>query len=59
MVLTAATSAFDSGSLLLLVTGKGRRERRVPFSIELRRVLYRFGQFKERGGLQSDLMFSA
>ena len=28
--------------------GKGRKERRVPMSIELRRILYRFGQVKER-----------
>jgi integrase/recombinase XerD len=43
----------------LTVVGKGRKERRVPFSVELRKVLYRFGQFKERAELRSHLMFPA
>jgi integrase/recombinase XerD len=31
----------------------------VPFGIELRKVLSRFGQFKERAGVGSELMFPA
>jgi site-specific recombinase XerD len=30
------------GNLLLTVTGKGRKSRRIPFSYELRRVLTRY-----------------
>jgi integrase/recombinase XerD len=56
-VLTAPVSAFDFDNLLLKVFGKGRKERRVPFSIELRKVLFRFGQVKDRLGVQSQLMF--
>lgn len=37
-------------NLLLTVCGKGRKERRVPFGLELRRVLYRFDQIKTRSG---------
>ena len=50
---------FDLDNLLLVVVGKGRKERRVPMSIELRKVLFRFGQFKERAEVVSDLMFPA
>jgi site-specific recombinase XerD len=56
-VLTARTADFDFGNLLLTVYGKGRKERRVPFSLELRKMLFRFGQFKERAGIPSELMF--
>jgi integrase/recombinase XerD len=58
-VLGATVRAFDFDNLLLAVYGKGRKERRVPISIELRRVLFRFGQFKERSDVTSDLMFPA
>ena len=58
-VLTARVTAFDFNNLLLTLYGKGRKERRVPFGIELRKVLFRFGQFKERAGVRSDLMFPA
>jgi site-specific recombinase XerD len=34
---------FDLDNLLLVVVGKGRKERRVPMSLELRKVLFRFG----------------
>ena len=40
-------------------SGWARPERRVPFSIELRKVLFRFGQFKAREGVTSELMFPA
>jgi integrase/recombinase XerD len=58
-VLGASVRDFDFDNLLLTVTGKGRKERRVPFSTELRKVLFRFGQFKERSGVASHLMFPA
>lgn len=58
-LLTARSADFDLDNLLLVVIGKGRKERRVPFSTELRKVLFRFGQFKDRSGVRSDLMFPA
>jgi integrase/recombinase XerD len=58
-VLSARVAAFDFDNLLLTIYGKGRKERRVPFSTELRKVLFRFGQFKERAGIECDLMFPA
>jgi integrase/recombinase XerD len=50
------TSAIDFDNLLITVRGKGQKERIVPFSHELRKVLFRFmkhGQkfvFPVRGG---------
>jgi integrase/recombinase XerD len=41
----------------LTVVGKGDKERRIPFSIELRRILFRYGQARERIGVPGDLMF--
>jgi integrase/recombinase XerD len=58
-LLTARVRDFDFDNLLLTVLGKGRKERRVPMSIELRRVLFRFGQVKDRAAVSSDLMFPA
>jgi site-specific recombinase XerD len=46
-VLRAPVDAFDFDDLLLTVRGKGRKERRVPFSIELRKVLFRWGSLKD------------
>jgi integrase/recombinase XerD len=47
-LLTAAIKDFDFDNLLLTVYGKGRKERRVPMSIDLRKILFRWGQVKER-----------
>jgi integrase/recombinase XerD len=58
-VLSARVADFDYDSLLLTVFGKGRKQRRVPISTELRRVLLRFEQFKERSEIRSELMFPA
>ncbi len=58
-LLSAHVSDFDFDNLLLTVIGKGRKERRVPMSVEGRRVLYRYGQAKERVKVTSDLMFPA
>jgi integrase/recombinase XerD len=58
-LLTARVCDFDFDNLLLIVVGKGRKQRKVPISIELRKLLFRFGQFKQRGSVTSDLMFPA
>ena len=58
-LLTARVSDFDFDNLLLTVAGKGRKQRRVPFSTELRKVLFRFAQVKERSEVASELMFPA
>jgi integrase/recombinase XerD len=57
-LLTAKCSDFDFDQLLLTVFGKGRKERRVPFSTSLRKVLFRYKQMRD-GAAQSDLMFPA
>jgi integrase/recombinase XerD len=48
-VLTLRVQDVDMDNLLLTVTGKGRKQRRIPFSFELRRVLYR--HIADRQGL--------
>ncbi len=58
-LLSAKVTDFDFDNFLLLVTGKGRKQRKVPFSIELRKMRFRFTQVKEKGGIRSDLMFPA
>lgn len=58
-LLTARTVDFDLEQMLLTVVGKGRKERRVPFSTELRKVLFRFARLKEASGIRGDLMFPA
>jgi integrase/recombinase XerD len=47
----------DSANLLLKVRGKGRKERIVPFSFELRRTLFRWSQIAERHRWQLELLF--
>ena len=39
--------------------GKGRKERKVPMSVELRKVLFRFEKIKERAACGRSLMFPA
>ena len=56
-LLTARVSDFDFDNLLLTVVGKGRKQRKAPMSVELRRLLFRFGQFEARKGITSELMF--
>jgi integrase/recombinase XerD len=58
-LLTAGVEDFDLDNLLLTVVGKGRKQRRVPISIQLRKLLFRFAQVKQRAGITSDLMFQA
>ena len=49
-LLTALTTSFEQDDLLLTVIGKGDKQRRVPFSIELRRM-FRYLQTGERLGI--------
>jgi integrase/recombinase XerD len=48
-VLTLSVQDVYFDNLLLVVTGKGRKQRRIPFSYELRRVLCRYAA--DRQGL--------
>lgn len=41
----------------MTVFGKGRKERRIPFSFELRKVLYRWQQVRERAQARCELVF--
>jgi len=43
---------------VLKVFGKGRKERLVPFSPELRKRLYRFEQLKAKKGIRSELVLA-
>jgi integrase/recombinase XerD len=58
-LLDAEVGAFDFEDLLLTVVGKGDKQRRVPFSIELRKILYRYRQQREVLGVPAScrLMF--
>lgn len=58
-LLTVRVADFDFDNLLLTVMGKGRKQRKVPFSTELRKVLYRFSKVKAEKADASELMFSA
>ena len=58
-LLSAHVSDFDFDNLLLTVVGKGRKQRKVPTSIELRKLLFRFAQVKDRTGISSDRTFPA
>jgi integrase/recombinase XerD len=58
-LLTACVNDFDFDNLLLTVIGKGRKQRKVPFSTELRKVLFRFAKVKVNADVTSELMFPA
>jgi integrase/recombinase XerD len=55
--LTLRTRDLDFDNLLLTVFGKGRKERRIPFSFELRKALFRFQQVRARKNAAFDLVF--
>jgi integrase/recombinase XerD len=55
--LTLRRSDVDFDNLLVTVFGKGRKERRVPFSSELRKVLFRYEQVRVKQCPQAELMF--
>jgi integrase/recombinase XerD len=56
-VIKLSAADVDMENLLLTVYGKGNKERKIPFSFELRKVLFRYGQFKNRHGVDFDLLF--
>jgi site-specific recombinase XerD len=47
----------DFSNLILRVFGKGRKERLVPFSPELRKRLLRFDQLRTKKDVRSELVF--
>jgi integrase/recombinase XerD len=57
--LTLRRGDVDFDNLLVTVFGKGRKERRVPFSFELRKVLYRYEQVRVRQCPRCELFFSS
>jgi site-specific recombinase XerD len=58
-LLDARVQDFDFDDLLVTVIGKGDKQRRIPFSVELRRILFRYVECRERFGLpaKEPLMF--
>src|SRR5262249_34688136 len=55
--LTLSTVDVDFDNLLVTVFGKGRKERRIPFSFELRKVLFRYERVRARQCPRCELMF--
>ena len=55
--LTLRRADLDFDNLLVTVFGKGRKERRVPFSFELRKVLFRYDQVRARQCSRCELFF--
>jgi site-specific recombinase XerD len=50
-LLDARVEDFDMDDLLVTVVGKGDKQCRIPFSIDLRRILFRYLQQRERFGV--------
>ncbi len=55
--LTLRRTDLDFDSLFVTVFGKGRKERRIPFSFELRKVLFRYEQVPTKQCPRCDLAF--
>ena len=49
---------IDADNLILKVIGKGQKERLVPFSPELRKRFYRFGQLRTKKNVRSEFVFA-
>jgi integrase/recombinase XerD len=47
---------IDFDNLILKVFGKGQKERLVPFSLELRRRIYRYRQLREKKGITGEFL---
>lgn len=60
-LLDARVKDFDFDDLLVTVIGKGDKQRRVPFSVDLRRILFRYVENRIRFGVPASepLMFPA
>lgn len=56
-MLTLRRDDVDFSNLILKVFGKGRKERLVPFSPELRKRLFRFDQLRTKKDVRSDRVF--
>ena len=56
-VIQLRTGNVDLENLLITVYGKGNKERKVPFSYELRKILFRYGQFRAKHEIDFDLVF--
>ena len=57
-VIKLTTSDVDLDNLLLTVYGKDSKERKVPFSFELRKLLFGYGQFKDEHAAKYSLPFA-
>jgi integrase/recombinase XerD len=55
--LTLRVGDVDFDNLLVTVFGKGRKERRIPFSFELRKVLFKWEQVRKRTQPRCELVF--
>jgi integrase/recombinase XerD len=56
-MLTLRRDDLDFDNLILKVFGKGRKERLVPFSTELRKRLFRFDQLRAKKGIRGECVF--
>jgi integrase/recombinase XerD len=56
-LLTVNEMAIDLDNLTCTVKGKGNKERQVPFSLELRKTLWRYINHKSRRGLKRSYLF--
>jgi integrase/recombinase XerD len=55
--LTLRRGNVDFDNLLVTVFGKGRKERRIPFSFELRKVLFRYERVRAKQCPRCELVF--
>jgi integrase/recombinase XerD len=58
-LLRLSAANVDLDNLLLTVRGKGDRERKVPVSFELRKILFRYLQQRAARGMPGDLVFGS
>jgi integrase/recombinase XerD len=57
--LTLTNAGVDFDNLLATIKGKGNKQRIVPFSLELRKVLYRYSQKYKYSRFPTELFFSS